>query len=89
MKKPPVILHNYMEDVVEAFLDDILDETEGVCRCPKCRLDILAIALNKLPPRYVVTEKGMVYAKAAELELQFKADVIKDITKAVGAADCS
>jgi competence protein ComFB len=73
-----------MEDVVGFFLDEMLGRMDGVCRCNKCRSDILAIALNKLPAKYVVTEKGRVYAKLAELESQFKADVFKDLTKAVG-----
>jgi len=84
MPKRSLNLHNYMEDVVGFFLDDMLDRMEGVCRCAKCRLDILAIALNKLPSKYVVTEKGRVYAKLSELEEQFKVDVFKDITKAIG-----
>ena len=84
MKKHLISLHNYMEDVAGFVIDDMLDDMEGICRCSKCRLDILAIALNKLSPKYVVTEKGRVYAKIAQLELQLKADVARELTKAVG-----
>ena len=84
MKKHSISLHNYMEDVIGFVLDDMLDNMEGVCRCTKCRFDILAIALNKLSPKYVVTEKGRVYAKISELELQLKADMVKELTKAMG-----
>lgn len=76
-------LHNYMEDVVAEMFDQMADSTNGVCKCGKCRLDILAIALNNLPSRYVVTDRGRVYAKIIELELQFKTDVVRELTKAV------
>ena len=84
MQKHLIKLHNYMEDVAGFVIDDMLGNTEGICRCSKCRLDILAIALNKLPSKYVVTEKGRVYAKITELELQLKADMVKELTKAMG-----
>jgi len=71
-----------MEDVVLNSLNLIL-EKEEMCKCEKCKLDIMALALNRLPPKYVVTEKGRIYTKLAELELQFKADVIRELTKAV------
>jgi competence protein ComFB len=75
---------NYMEDIVADLLEEMLkDVDDSVCKCSKCRLDIMALALNKLPPRYVVTEKGRVYAKVMEMELQFKADVAKELTKAL------
>jgi competence protein ComFB len=73
---------NYMEDVVSRLLDDVLEKT-NCCTCPVCRLDITAYALNQLPCKYVVTRKGEVYSKVAELEQQFRADVIMAIVKAI------
>ncbi len=75
--------HNYMEDIVEDTLEKLLSEREDVCKCERCKLDIIALALNRLPPKYVVTQKGRIYTKLAELELQLKADVVKEITKAI------
>ncbi|MDD5668886.1 MAG: late competence development ComFB family protein [Candidatus Omnitrophica bacterium] len=40
-------------------------------------------ALNRLPPNYVVTEKGRLYTKLSEQGIQFKADVVKELTKAI------
>ncbi len=74
--------HNYMEDIVLNNLNLLL-EKEDMCKCEKCRLDIMALALNRLPSKYVVTQKGHVYAKLAELELQLKADVIRELTRAI------
>ena len=75
-------LHNYMEDIVLNNLNLLL-EKENMCKCEKCKLDIMALALNRLPSKYVVTHKGHIYAKLAELELQLKADVIRELTKAI------
>ncbi|MCK4810285.1 MAG: late competence development ComFB family protein [Candidatus Omnitrophica bacterium] len=75
--------HNYMEDIVLSILDSVLLDIGGVCDCERCKLDITALALNNLLPKYVVSHKGRVYTKLAELEFQFKADVVKEITKAV------
>ena len=76
-------LHNYMEDIINHVLDSTLSRRDDLCKCDKCRLDIMALALNNLPPKYVVTDKGRIYTKLAELELQSKTDVIKEITKAI------
>lgn len=76
-------LKNYMEEVVWQTLEKLLAERPEVCSCEKCRLDMAAIALNKLPPRYTVTEKGKVFAKAAQLECQFKTDILMAVLKAI------
>lgn len=42
-----------------------------------------AITLNRLEPFYVVTKVGKAYGKLNELELQYKADVIREIARAL------
>lgn len=74
-------LKNYMEELVIKKTDDLL-KLMNICRCEKCRLDIVAIALNELPTRYVVSEKGELYTKLNELEQQFEIDVETAIVKA-------
>lgn len=78
-----MLFKNYMEEVVESTLEQILSYREDVCTCDRCRLDIKALALNHLPPKYVVTDKGYVYTKVNELESQFKADVTVAVTNAL------
>jgi competence protein ComFB len=75
-------IRNFMEDMVKNVLDELLEGKEDICKCEKCRLDIMAIALNNIKPKYVVTVKGRVYAKLSELEVQFRADVIRELAKA-------
>jgi len=74
-------MKNYMEDVVRHTLDSIIDK-EDCCNCEKCRLDIMAIVLNDLPSKYVVTREGELYAKVNNLRQQFEVDVVAAITKA-------
>lgn len=76
-------LHNYMEDIVKDAVDSLLPDMKDMCTCKKCVLDIIALSLNKLSPKYVVTQKGRVYTKLNELALQSRADVIREVTKAM------
>lgn len=74
-------LKNCMEEFVSKKTDEVLNIMK-ICKCEKCRLDIIALALNDLPSKYVVTEIGGLYAKSRELELQFDVDVETAIVKA-------
>ena len=76
-------LHNYMEDIVYSTLDSLFAQRDDVCKCEKCKLDIVSLALNKLPTKYVVTDKGRIYTKLAELELQLRADIVRELTRAI------
>jgi competence protein ComFB len=69
-------LRNYMEDVVGRLADKYMAEA-GACRCEKCRLDVMALALNELPPSYVVTPRGEIFAAidASYLQKQVDAEV--------------
>jgi competence protein ComFB len=72
---------NYMEEAVCSLIDEVLKKID-MCKCEKCRMDIIALALNDLPPKYVVTEKGMLYSKANAFVQQFEVDIMAAITKA-------
>ena len=73
-------LRNYMEDLVWKNIDHILRDI-NMCTCEKCKLDIAAIALNDLPPKYIVTEDGELYTKLNMLEHQFEVDIYTAIIK--------
>lgn len=76
-------VYNYMEDIVSDEMEKLLADTKDVCKCQKCRLDMAAWALNRLPPQYIVTEKGRVYTKINEQNIQFQVDVMREVTKAI------
>ena len=74
-------IKNYMEEIVLNLMDEILKDI-NTCTCERCKLDIAALALNDLPPKYIVTDKGELYSKINALRQQFEVDVISAVTKA-------
>ncbi len=74
-------LKNYMEDIVFSALESVLNDIQ-MCTCQLCKMDVAAIALNSLPPKYVVTSKGKLYTKINTLQQQFDVDTLAAITKA-------
>ena len=75
-------IKNYMEDLVQRKMPDVLKTMPDICLCDRCRLDILAHALNNSPPKYVVSTRGTLYAKLSVLQGQFEVDVVRAITDA-------
>ncbi|WP_408643043.1 late competence development ComFB family protein [Thermosinus carboxydivorans] len=76
-------LKNYMEKLVWQQLDNVLAAQPDLCKCEKCRYDIAALALNFLPPRYVVTNKGETFTRIKTLEQQFYVDIVTAISHAI------
>ena len=74
-------LRNYMEVCVNGQINAVLSKM-NCCTCENCMMDITAIALNSLPPKYVVTKKGQMYTKLNTLRQQFDVDIIAAISKA-------
>jgi competence protein ComFB len=77
-------LVNVMEILVNDTIEDILKTNDNLCKCQRCKLDIAAIALNKLPASYVVTLEGEVLLRTGALKQQFKVDIIRGVTEAIG-----
>ncbi|MDR3121117.1 MAG: late competence development ComFB family protein [Clostridiales bacterium] len=74
-------LKNHMEEVVFNQMKNVLQDIK-MCQCEKCRMDVAAIALNELPPKYVVTEKGVLFSKIDALQQQFEIGVTAAIIRA-------
>ena len=72
---------NVMEDLIEEEFDS-LQPTLDCCTCDACRSDMIAYALNQLPPKYVATRKGEVYSKTFILRNQHRTDIMAALTKA-------
>ena len=81
LAKGDLELTNYMEHCVLELLGPVLENLNS-CTCDNCQHDILAIALNSLPPKYVVTKRGELYTKLNNLQHQFDVDIIAAISKA-------
>jgi competence protein ComFB len=77
-------LQNLMEHEVKYALEHVLNTGIKInCQCEKCKLDIIAICLNSLPPKYIVTKKGLLYSKLNILNQQFNTDILTSLTKAI------
>jgi len=74
-------LRNYTEDAVKAYMDKWYPQA-NVCQCEECRLDVMAIMMNNLKPKYVVTDTGALYAQLDEFDPQHKIDFMALMSQA-------
>lgn len=79
--KENFVFYNVMEEIVKNKALDFIRDL-SVCGCDKCYYDIIAMTLNKLPPRYVVTPKGRLFAKISATETQVNSDMASILTNA-------
>jgi len=79
MKRKPV---NLTEILVEKLVEDLCGK-RGECTCETCKADIMAYALNHLPPRYVNTDRGEIYVRAQTLNQQISTDLLVEVSKAI------
>ena len=74
-------LRNYTEEAVKLYMDRWYPEAD-VCQCEICRMDVMAIMLNNLKPKYVVTDKGALYAQLDDFDPQYKIDFMTVMSQA-------
>lgn len=75
-------IKNYMEDLVEEVLLDYLKKREDICNCSRCTLDMKAFILNKVPPHYIVSDRGYLHWKLDEMRTQFNVDILAVVVEA-------
>lgn len=74
-------IHNLMEEYVAYRVNSLYNSLMTVrpawltCGCTNCRLDTICYVLNKLPPRYIVSSRGVVHTSQMLEESQMRADV--------------
>ena len=74
-------LRNYTEEAVKLYMDRWYKEAD-CCQCDICRMDVMAIMLNNLKPKYVVTAKGALYAQLDDFDPQYKIDFMTIMSQA-------
>jgi competence protein ComFB len=73
---------NLVHIVAEEMLPSVMSKL-GVDDTNANRADILALALNSMPTKYVTTESGKQYAQLVEVyRLQYETDIKVELTKA-------
>ncbi|KIL74206.1 late competence development ComFB family protein [Bacillus badius] len=77
-------VHNVMEDVIKGMIAEHLDRLHLSCKCDKCREDILALSLNKVPPKYIVkdSQRPLVKAMYTVVNTQEHANIIAIVAQA-------
>lgn len=73
---------NLREIMVEEKLDEVWRDMD-CCKCKMCRDDIIALSLNKLPPKYVATKEGELYGRATEHTSEKNVELISELIKAI------
>lgn len=74
-------VHNLMEDLVETKVNQLYDDLKKyktvwlTCDCENCRLDAMAYVLNRIPPKYIVSSRGITHTAADQNLTQIKADI--------------
>jgi len=76
------VLRNFTEEAVKVYLNRWFPEAD-CCHCDDCRLDVMAIMLNTLPPKYVVTDTGALYAQLVDFDPQNRIDYMTIMSQAV------
>ncbi|SIS84595.1 late competence development ComFB family protein [Alicyclobacillus vulcanalis] len=74
-------------NMTEVLARQILREPELLkllpCHCDRCVDDVLAMALNHLPPRYATSDEGQLYVQVEYLRPQLRSDILRELTQAV------
>ncbi|KLO22037.1 competence protein [Marinitoga sp. 1197] len=83
-----IIEKYHIFNVLEHLVEDITNEmfsmpNVDMCICDRCRADVIALALNHLHPKYVVTEKGRIFSELETYTFQIRAEVLSEVLKAM------
>ena len=74
-------VHNLMEDIVIKAVNTLYDRVKNenvawlTCDCENCRLDAVSYVLNRIPPKYVVSGRGVTHNVEYLASSQLQADV--------------
>ena len=64
-------------------IDSVLEKKPGLCRCEKCRADIVAYALNQLSPHYAASKLGEILIKTGSMDPDMNVAILVALTEAV------
>lgn len=72
---------NVMEALVESKAEKYID-LFGLCPCPRCRTDVVALALTRLPAKYVVATRADLVPLLSVYEGRYNAAVVSQVMRA-------
>lgn len=74
-------VHNVMEEVITKRVNALYDQIKNSevnwlsCDCKNCRLDTISYVLNRIPPKYVVSGRGVTHTSELLKDNQLMADI--------------
>jgi hypothetical protein len=74
---------NYMEELADDILGDLLDKEKSARFTPNAIQDIKALALNRLWPMYITTNSGKDFIRKIVIEDKIEKDVIRELRAAM------
>ncbi|MCL1808134.1 MAG: late competence development ComFB family protein [Clostridiales bacterium] len=75
------VLTNILEEVVRLEAPKIMSGY-GMCCCERCTNDVIAVTLNNIPSKYVVSLKGSLFAKITSYGMQYRTDIYSKLAEA-------
>ena len=76
-------LTNYMEELADVVLDELLPEYKPARFSDVVKQDIKALALNRLWPMYATTTNGVEFLKKIVEEDKIEKDVVRELRAAI------
>lgn len=76
-----VVCYNMMQALVEAKADKYI-RLFGLCTCPRCRVDVIALSLTNLPAKYVVASSKDIAPLATVYEGKYNAAIVSQVMNA-------
>ncbi|WP_028400501.1 late competence development ComFB family protein [Ectobacillus panaciterrae] len=73
---------NIMEPIVMELFKEFRGYEKLKCDCDECINDILALTLNRIPPKYSSTRRGAMMIMASYTNVQLKQDILNQIALA-------
>ena len=74
-------VHNIMEEIVSRIVNELYEHVKSEkvkwlsCDCENCRLDTVSYVLNRIPPKYVVSGRGVTHTSNVLEDNQITADI--------------
>lgn len=76
-------IHNLMEELVSSMIEQIAAEDAAeahprYCTTPECRVDAICYVLNRMPPRYVSSSRGVAHlTEELKGDQQIAVDIVR------------
>lgn len=82
-------LKNIIEEIAMDVLTNALSLRYDICTCNRCRNDMLAYVLSRVPAKYVTTEAGALHTIIDQTRVEKEAEIARAAISAINAISTS